>query len=99
MTVPAIVVSGEGLERNLERPRLERNWSGHRPHGAQNRPERASTTPVDLQKMPFMQVKAVVQTFLAVIPEGAGPVNPAKPGSWSLIFSLPVLRLFLGALG
>ena len=30
MTVPAIVVSGEGLERNLERPRLERNWSGHR---------------------------------------------------------------------
>ena len=83
----------------MERPSLERNWSRHRPHGAPNRPERISTTPLDLLKLPFSQVMAILQAFLAVIPEGAGPVNPAKPGSWSLIFSLPVLRLFLGALG
>jgi hypothetical protein len=38
---------GEMLERDLERRRLERIWSRHRPRNALNRPERASTTPVD----------------------------------------------------
>jgi hypothetical protein len=66
---------GEMLERDLERRRLERNWSRHRPHDAPNRPERTSTTPLDLLKLPFPQVTAILQTFLAVIPEGAGPVN------------------------
>jgi hypothetical protein len=37
--------------------------------------------------------------FPLVIPEGVGPVNPVNPCSCSVIFSLGVLRLFLGAPG
>jgi hypothetical protein len=39
------------------------------------------------------------KALLLVIPEGVGPVNPVNPCSCSVIFSLGVLRLFLGAPG
>jgi hypothetical protein len=39
-----------------------------------------STTPADLPDSLFPPVSGMAQAFLAVIPEGAGPVNPAKLG-------------------
>ena len=48
-----ILTVDQSLERVLERRVLERNWSRHRPRGARNRPERTSTTPADLPKVPF----------------------------------------------
>jgi hypothetical protein len=49
----------------------------------------------------WVVVAAMVLTITSwlVIPEGVGPVNPVNPCSCSVIFSLGVLRLFLGAPG
>ena len=49
----------------MEQAGLERNWSRHRPRVALNRPEQELTAPVDLLKLPFTQVRAVVRAFLA----------------------------------
>ena len=54
------------LERDLERRSLEPNWSRHRPHDAQNGPQRASTTPVDRR---------------CCVARGRAGLTPPAPGS------------------
>jgi hypothetical protein len=54
------------LERRVERPALERNWSRHRHSTAVNQLERASTTTPDRLKLPSSQVTAVPRTTLGV---------------------------------
>jgi hypothetical protein len=78
------------LERALERRSLKRNWSRHRPRVALDRPELASTTPVDLPKSPYPQASALAAATRGL--KGVAGSNPVVPTD-TLSFTLALTSL------